>query len=166
MRAHRIPDCTFGLSVSSNIAIAPASIDKPTEPLLNVEFLRDLFWHPQSGLVSDPKWLSFELAFPWAIYEAKKTKLDPVFAQVQRSSEIYLNMLHDLCLLPGPPGSARPYRTNERSHFQVFSITSEWPSWKLYVCYRRTIPELPLWLQDPEEVPQYVSSYRLNIFGY
>jgi hypothetical protein len=130
------------------------------------EFLRDLFWHPQSGLISDPKWLSFELAFPWAIYEAKKIKTDQVVAQVRRSSGIYLNMLHDLCLLPGPPGSARPYRINERSHFQVFSMTSEGLSWKLYVCYRRTIPELPLWLQDPEEVPQSVSRYRSNIFGY
>ncbi len=127
MRANRIPDCTFGLSVSSNIAIAPASIDKPTEPLLNLEFLRDLFWHPQSGLVSDPKWLSFELAFPWAIYEAKKTKLDPVFAQVQRSSEIYLNMLHDFYLQPGHPESSRTYQNNARDQFQVFSMTSEGP---------------------------------------
>ena len=160
VRAHRIPDCTFGLSVKN------VHLEAEQKDLLSSEILRDLFWHPQSGLISDPKWLSFELAFPWAVYEAKKIKADPVVAQVRRSSEIYLNMLHDLCLLPGPPGSARPYRINERSHFQVFSITSEGPSWKLYVCYRRKIPELPLWLQDPEEVPQYVSSYKLNIFGY
>jgi hypothetical protein len=150
----------------SNLHDAAGKEDQASETLLNKEFLKDLFWQPKSGLVSDPKWLSFDLAFPWGVYEAKKAKTDSVVDQVQRSSEIYLNMLHDLCLQPGHPESARAYQNNERDRFQVFSITSEGASWKLYVCYRRLIPEEPLWLQDPVDVSQYVSIFRIETFSY
>ena len=149
MRAHRIPDCTFGLSVSDNSS---------SESLLGIECLRELFLHPECGLVSDPKWLSFHLAFPWAVYEAKKTRSDPVFDQVRRSSEIYLNILHDLCLRPGHPESARAYQNGEKEQFQVFSMTSEGPYWRLFVCYRRLIPDVPLWLPDPTKIDRYVSA--------
>ena len=48
-------------------------------------------------------------------------------------------------------------RSKEREPFQVFSMTSEGPVWRLYVCYLRRLPEVPLWLQDPEDIPPYVS---------
>lgn len=156
VRSSRIPDCPFGLSVSKKTADVTSG---PTsaKSLLNYEDLRHLLLDPHSGLISDPKWLSLDLAFPWAVYEAKKTKTDSVVEQIRRSSEIYLNMLHDLCLEPGLPESARHYQNFEDTQFQVFAMTSEGPFWTLYVCYRRQRPELPLWLEDPADIPHYVS---------
>ena len=157
MRSHRIPDCTFGLAVEHTPEQhkIPGSVTS-LAGLLDSKCLKDLFWHHGFALVSDPKWLSLALVFPWAVYEAKKLASDAVLEQVKRASEIYLNILHDLALEPGPPEAPRCYQVKSSSQFQVFSMTSEGPNWKLYVCYRREIPEEPAWLQHSTETSLYV----------
>jgi hypothetical protein len=157
VRLHRIPDCTFGLAVAhteNNQNTENALLT--SEGLLHDVCLNRLLWFHDTSLISDPNWASCALAFPWAVYEAKKGENGSVLNQIQRSCEIYLNMLHDLFLVPGPPERPRPLQRLD-AQIQIFSMTSEGPNWKLYVCYRKKISGEPGWKEDPNKVPAYVS---------
>ena len=122
MRLHRIPDCTFGLAVAhteNNQNTENALL--PSEGLLHDVCLNHLLWLQDTSLISHPNWASCALAFPWAVYEAKKGENGSVLNQIQRSCEIYLNMLHDLFLVPGPPERPRPLQRLD-AQIQIFSI--------------------------------------------
>jgi hypothetical protein len=153
-----VPDCSFGLAVAKElINHTITGFTSTSTEALNTKYLEDLYLHWKSALISDPKPLNFSLAFPWAVYEAKKDQFDPVFQQIERPSEIYLHILHDLALQPGCLETARGFQTKSSSQFKIFSFTSESPIWKLFVCYRQgEVLQVPLWLPAPDNAALHV----------
>lgn len=158
VRSTCTPDCSFGLAVDDeDDSEEDTNAILTSKGSLNAKCLRDLFLHWKTGLTSDPKIMNFGLAFPWAVYEAKKGAASNVYMQIERASEIYLRVLHDLALLPGKSDIPRAFQSEQSSHFKIFSWTSEGPNWKMFVCYHRRQPEdTPLWLPASGGVPQYV----------
>lgn len=156
-RAARVPDCSFGLAVGDELLSENLGSVLTSKGVLNSKCLKDFLWHWKSGLISDPKLLNFSLAFPWAVYEAKKDYSEQMVEQIERASEIYLRLLNDLVLQPGRPETAREFQTQESSRFQIFSFTSEGPNWKVYVCYRKSeVAEELVWMPAMDEVYSYV----------
>lgn len=161
------PDCTFGLATAGEDESEDENDDNIQQEnnriltsgdFLNARCLRDLSLNWKTGLISDPKIMNFDLAFPWAVYEAKKSLAGNVEMQIERASEIYLRMLHDLALFPGRAEDFRPFQSEESSQFKMFSWTSEGPLWKMFISYhQRQVNDVLLWLPEPGEVPRYVS---------
>lgn len=118
-------DYTFGLAIPQD-----ASRTRPWRNLIQDN------WKDVSGLMYNfSREGQSRLAFPWAVYEAKKGNCD-VLHQAALSAEICLRMLNDLALEPGLPNDLRPYQTPTSDCFQVFAFTSEGPIWTIYVCSR------------------------------
>lgn len=133
MRAYWILDCTFSLSVGE---------ESSSELLLNVECVRDLLWNPECALVCDP---TIALISRGVSIGCIRSKEDHVGTSIEPDSEIEWNLSeHPPRSLSSTrhPESARTYHTSENERFQVFSMTSEGPHWRLFVCYRRLIPEV------------------------
>jgi hypothetical protein len=129
----RIPDATFGLATFSDYS-SPVYVDE-----LQRDSLERLLLHPKCGLLTDPAWGGTDLAFPFAVYEAKGWSGDCRTARRQACSAVavYLDLLDNLARKPGPVDSAKPYQTSTSHRYQVFSLTSFGAHWHILVGYRR-----------------------------
>ena len=131
----RIPDATFGLTTFSeyepDLSICANELRRTR--------LERLLLHRKCGLLADPRWGSTDLAFPFAVYEAKGWSGDCREARHQAclAGATYLDMLDNLVRRPGPVGSTKPYQTVKSHHYQVFALTSFGAHWHLLVGYRR-----------------------------
>lgn len=131
----RIPDATFGLATfTDREADLPGWASE-----LQSERLTRLMFHPNYGLISDPKREGDGLCFPFMVYEAKGWSGDCRDARRQACSAAaaYLDLLDHLVRRPGPLGSPRPYQTKTSHQYQVFVLTSFGAYWHLLVGYRR-----------------------------
>lgn len=122
------PDCSFGLATAIEDEAEDENVDSrhkeknpilTTKKSLNATCLRDLSLHWRTGLISDPKIVNFGLTFPWAVYEAKKDLASNVEMQIERASEVYLRLLHDLALTPERAEDLRPFQSEKSSHFKI-----------------------------------------------
>jgi len=131
----RTPDATFGLSTFS--ACEPDLTVCADE--LRRTRLERLLLYRKCGLLIDPKWGETDLAFPFAVYEAKGWDGDCREARYQASlaGATYLDMLDDLARRPGTVGSIKPYQTATSHCYQVFALTSFGAHWHVLVGYRR-----------------------------
>ncbi|RFU72432.1 hypothetical protein TARUN_9828 [Trichoderma arundinaceum] len=79
----RIPDATFGLttydgdSVDLNREFEAAGYltdysNKQPDSRLSQDRLKAMMYNPECGLVVDGAWGKIDIAFPFAVYEAKK----------------------------------------------------------------------------------------------
>lgn len=106
---------------------------------LHQDRLQKLLLHPKCGLLSDPKWGSCDLIFPFAVYEAKGWSGD--YREVRRqacfAAATYLDLLDDLARKPGPVGSLKAYQVPNSHCYQKFALTSFGAHWHLLVGYRR-----------------------------
>lgn len=144
----RIPDATFGLATfkPQDYQNALASYE------LDSDRLEALLLNPHCGLISDPKFGHTDLAFPFAVYEAKGWGGDAREARHQACSAAatYLDMLDTLSQIPEPytrlpelanvPAFAeRPplYQELSQKGGQVFAITSFGSYWHILVGYKR-----------------------------
>ncbi|EIT80897.1 hypothetical protein Ao3042_02615 [Aspergillus oryzae 3.042] len=133
----RIPDATFGLAT-----FKPKDYQNPlAEWNLDHDRLEALLLHRHCGLISDPRWGDADLAFPFAVYEAKGWSGDAREARRQGCSAgaVYLDMLDNLACQPGKAGKGkRAYQSAEaRSNNQVFVFTSFGAHWHILVGYKR-----------------------------
>ncbi|KAJ6786268.1 hypothetical protein PWT90_00808 [Aphanocladium album] len=128
--AKRIPDLTVGLAVTENIkdeCLHPAALER-------------IMLHRHCGLVSDPSRKEPNLAFPFAVYEAKGYDGDPREARLQActAGAAYLDLLDALALEPGKAGpTAAAYQEGYNHNAQVFALTSFGPHWHIMVGYKR-----------------------------
>lgn len=132
----RIPDATFGLATfhPQHYQNAVAEYD------LDAERLLALMLHGDCGLISDPRCGEADLAFPFAVYEAKGWRGDPREARLQAcaAGAKYLDMLDNLARLPGPPEkTGNVYQYGDSRSAQVFALTSFGSYWHILVGYRR-----------------------------
>ncbi|KAE8361904.1 hypothetical protein BDV27DRAFT_147442 [Aspergillus caelatus] len=133
----RIPDATFGLAT-----FKPRDYQNPlAEWNLDHDRLEALLLHRHCGLISDPRWGDADLAFPFAVYEAKGWSGDAQEARRQGCSAgaVYLDMLDNLARQPGKASSKnRKYRSaGGRSNNQVFIFTFFGAHWHILVGYKR-----------------------------
>ncbi|KAG2026542.1 hypothetical protein GB937_001322 [Aspergillus fischeri] len=133
----RIPDATFGLAT-----FKPKDYQNIlAEWDLDHDHLEALLLHRHCGLISDPRWGYADLAFPFAVYEAKGWGGDAREARQQGCSAgaVYLDMLDSLARQPGKVGEKnRVYQsTRSRSNNQVFVFTSFGAHWHILVGYKR-----------------------------
>ncbi|KAB8214327.1 hypothetical protein BDV33DRAFT_196216 [Aspergillus novoparasiticus] len=133
----RIPDATFGLAT-----FKPKDYQNPlAEWNLDHDRLEALLLHRHCGLISDPRWGDADLAFPFAVYEAKGWSGDAREARRQGCSAgaVYLDMLDHLARQPGKTGNRkRAYQpAGGRSNNQVFVFTSFGAHWHILVGYKR-----------------------------
>jgi hypothetical protein len=131
----RTPDATFGLAT---FAESDAEKGIWVAELLQSR-LEKLLLHRKCGLLADPKWGETNLAFPFAVYEAKGWSGDCRVARRQAcvAAAAYLDLLDNLVRRPGPVESVKPYQTPTSHHYQVFALTSFGAHWHLLVGYRR-----------------------------
>lgn len=156
----RTPDATFGLATFSD-----GDADLPVwSSDLHIDRLEQLILHPKYGLISDPKRLETDLAFPFMVYEAKGWNGDCRVARRQACSAAatYLDMLDHLARRPGQVGSVRPYQTTTSHHYQVFVLTSFGAYWHLLVGYRRPRQSAEHAGADGMSETVYVSSRNLS----
>ncbi|KAL2829398.1 hypothetical protein BDW59DRAFT_178388 [Aspergillus cavernicola] len=132
----RIPDATFGLATFKptdyQSALAEWDLDR--------DRLEALLLHRHVGLISDPRWGGTDLAFPFAVYEAKGWSGDAQEARRQACSAgaVYLDMLDDLTRVPGKVGKKnRVYQSTKSRHNQVFVFTSFGAHWHILAGYKR-----------------------------
>jgi len=131
----RTPDATFGLSTFSE--------RDADNPIWVYELMRGrlekLTLYRKCGLLTDPKWCESNLAFPFAVYEAKGWSGDCREARRQAcvAAAAYLDLLDDLVRRPGPVESIKPYQTATSHHYQVFALTSFGAHWHVLLGYRR-----------------------------
>ena len=132
----RIPDATFGLATFKpadyQSALAEWDLDK--------DRLQALLLHRHCGLISDPHWGGTDLAFPFAVYEAKGWSGDAREARRQGCSAgaAYLDMLDSLARKPGKVGEKnRVYQSAGARNNQVFVFTSFGAHWHILVGYKR-----------------------------
>ncbi|KAK6832344.1 hypothetical protein RU639_004121 [Aspergillus parasiticus] len=133
----RIPDATFGLAT-----FKPKDYQNPlAEWNLDHDRLEALLLHRHCGLISDPRWGDADLAFPFAVYEAKGWSGDAREARRQGCSAgaVYLDMLDHLARQPRKSGNRkRAYQpAGGRSNNQVFVFTSLGAHWHILVGYKR-----------------------------
>ncbi|KAE8415700.1 hypothetical protein BDV36DRAFT_285156 [Aspergillus pseudocaelatus] len=133
----RIPDATFGLAT-----FKPRDYQNPlAEWNLDHDRLEALLLHRHCGLISDPRWGDADLAFSFAVYEAKGWSGDAQEARRQGCSAgaVYLDMLDNLARQPGKASSKnRKYRSaGGRSNNQVFIFTFFGAHWHILVGYKR-----------------------------
>ncbi|KAH1524301.1 hypothetical protein KXX29_003248 [Aspergillus fumigatus] len=133
----RIPDATFGLAT-----FKPKDYQNIlAEWDLDHDRLEALLLHRHCGLISDPRWGYADLAFPFAVYEAKGWGGNAREARRQGCSAgaVYLDMLDSLARQPGKVGEKnRVYQpTRGRSNNQVFVFTSFGAHWHILVGYKR-----------------------------
>ncbi|KAE8325000.1 hypothetical protein BDV39DRAFT_194658 [Aspergillus sergii] len=133
----RIPDATFGLAT-----FKPKDYQNPlAEWDLDHDRLEALLLHRHCGLISDPRWGDADLAFPFAVYEAKGWSGDAQEARRQGCSAgaVYLDMLDHLARQPGKAGNRkRAYQpAGGHSNNQVFVFTSFGAHWHILVGYKR-----------------------------
>ena len=136
----RTPDETFALEIRRKI---PYIDPTPNANVFRQDRLQRLLLHPKCGLISDPKWGHTDMAFPFAVYEAKGSAGDYREARRQAcaGAQLYLNMLDRLVKTPGPPGESNEYQTESSHDFQVFVFTSYGAHWHLLVGIKH--PRLP-----------------------
>jgi hypothetical protein len=129
----RIPDATFGLATFSDRTL-PVCVEQ-----LQRDSLEKLLLHPKCGLLADPAWGGTDLAFPFAVYEAKGWSGDCRTArrQVCAAAAVYLDLLDNLARTPGPLNTERKYQTSSSHNYQVFALTSFGAHWHILVGYRR-----------------------------
>jgi hypothetical protein len=131
----RTPDATLGLAT-----FLESDVENPiwASELLQGR-LEKLLLHRKCGLLTDPKWGETNLAFPFAVYEAKGWSGDCRVARRQAcvTAAAYLDLLDNLARRPGPVESPKPYQTPTSHHYQVFALTSFGAHWHLLVGYRR-----------------------------
>ncbi|KAF7164600.1 hypothetical protein CNMCM5623_009057 [Aspergillus felis] len=133
----RIPDATFGLATfkTKDYQNVLAEWD------LDHDRLEALLLHRHCGLISDPRWGYADLAFPFAVYEAKGWGGDAREARRQGCSAgaVYLDMLDSLARQPGKIGEKNRVYQSAKSHSnnQVFVFTSFGAHWHILVSYKR-----------------------------
>lgn len=95
--------------------------------------------NPHCGLISDPKFGHTDLAFPFAVYEAKGWGGDAREARHQACSAAatYLDMLDALSRFPGLSERPPMYQQAAQKRGQVFAITSFGSYWHILVGYKR-----------------------------
>ncbi|KAF1808088.1 hypothetical protein P152DRAFT_371413, partial [Eremomyces bilateralis CBS 781.70] len=152
---HRIPDITFGLATFSDHQ-SPAFVEQ-----LHQDTLERVLLHPKCGLLADPHWGRTQLAFPFAVYEAKGWDGDCRTARRQAclAAATYLDLLDNLARTPGPKENyeKRVYQTSTSHKYQVFALTSFGAHWHVLVGYRRprvdnsTTCGTDWWYQEPNE---------------
>jgi hypothetical protein len=97
-------------------------------------------FHRHSGLRADPRWGDTDLAFPFAVYEAKDWSGDYRSARHSACSAgaAYLDLLDALSRQPGKDGEINGYYQGPESrNTQVFALTSWGSYWHILVGYRR-----------------------------
>lgn len=132
----RIPDATFGLATFKPTDYQNVLADWD----LDRDRLEALLLHRHCGLISDPHWGDTDLAFPFAVYEAKGWSGDAQEARRQGCSAgaAYLDMLDSLVRKPGMVGKKnRVYQSAEIRNNQVFVFTSFGAHWHILVGYKR-----------------------------
>ncbi|PVH83821.1 hypothetical protein DL98DRAFT_454426 [Cadophora sp. DSE1049] len=145
----RIPDATFGLStyVSTQCEDHYTPCDYRHCPYrfpnwnatLQRDKLERLALHPKCGLLADPKWGENDMAFPFMVYEAKGWSGDYREARRQAclAAKTYLDMLDELCRVPGGVGSAGDFQTDTSHDNQVFALTSYGAHWHLLLAFKK-----------------------------
>ena len=120
----RVPDATFGL----------ATFEAESHELQH-DRLQALMLHPDCGLVSDPQLGDTNLAFPFAVYEAKGWSGDPRKARWQACTAgmVYLDILDALARRP----DCDDYQKGDGRNSQVFALTSFGAHWHILVGYKR-----------------------------
>jgi hypothetical protein len=138
-KIYRTPDATFGLATFKpkdyQNALACYELDH--------DRLHALLLHPDCELVSDPQLGNTNMAFPFAVYEAKGWSGDAREARHQACSAaaVYLDMLHNLGTSPTGkiifPDFREPLYQKKGFKAQVFALTSFGAHWHILVGYRR-----------------------------
>ncbi|KAL7946740.1 hypothetical protein V8C42DRAFT_318683 [Trichoderma barbatum] len=141
----RIPDATFGLTTYDSSALqlneeftaAGFQADysnKQPDDLLSQDRLRSMMHNPMCSLVVDGAWGEANIAFPFAVYEAKKRIEDYGEArrQIQHACQIYLSMLDDLAR---KPDDVSRYQTKKSPPCQMFAFVSHGSRWEVYVAW-------------------------------
>lgn len=132
----RRPDATFGLATFQlqdyQSPIAEWDLDRRR--------LEAALVHRHCGLVSDASYGETQIAFPFAVYEAKGWGGSAHEARLQgcTAGKVFLDMLDKLTQLPGKVGEkGGAYQTDESRNSQVFVFTSFGAHWHILVGYKR-----------------------------
>ncbi|KAJ3494309.1 hypothetical protein NLG97_g4161 [Lecanicillium saksenae] len=126
----RIPDLTVGLAVAETTGAGS----------LHTSSLERIMLHRHCGLIADPSRKKPNLAFPFAVYEAKGYDGDPREARRQActAGAAYLDLLDELAREPGKADPIpSPYQEGYTHNAQIFALTSFGPHWHIMVGYKR-----------------------------
>lgn len=140
-----IPDATLGLTTFDDFALERCfgcSVtdckeqhgEKQPDRRLSQDRLHDMMHNPQCGLVVDGAWGKTDLAFPYAVYEAKKrgAGYDEAKQQIYHACRTYLGMLDDLVR---DPDNVAEYQTKNSKNYQLFAFMSCGSYWEVYIAW-------------------------------